>query len=892
MKKFICHLFCYIGLFVGIFNPSLANAENTIPLPFEESLQKISQKEQETITKNNEFVKFLAAFFLADRLYPGEQINDDMTGFLHKMWPKNSKEQLDKFAKVIRFFVMIKRRHNYVTERLTHRIKAASILPEDTSVVAKDGEFAPAYLDDTKQTAPDEYKVKYVPYKYLEYDGGSFGEPVRRRDKNYEPVKQSVLDELTLAILKFDLPGFFKALKKLPQSNDGTREKAVDLEDGAKSRLLLDLVGLGDEEDIKSVMEVYVPQGWYINGDYLNSQSKPKFFLSEDKNEDLNIKEFQIFYPSAYGVLNHDKARRVWVGSTRFPITFKRRNIYKGINIKGSFQFEMCNIKTDECHTVVSHNSLKRPPSVDRLTSLHTNFVSVGYSRVPKQKSSHAEVKKAFYNPETNKLTVQFATTKKFSNVAAMAEDSARTGFVAPQYNINADMITASFDIVEASADEQAKLAPIDSDNSIKNGGEIAITASFEGRELLRTTVKPEIIHTSSIIPIIAKPDYNKAFLFGLLLNLMPGLMFFLQRLLCLFVEKEKPYRIFIRYAFITALGLAAWLTYTRYHPWYGAYENAWLNTSAIILASSYIIGMMGYMNFDLFRPFKKMLPRGIFIGLFTILFAIASPTVFKTEVFDTLTVIPLNEAVKTTVFIWLGLIALPLTGLYFRQKMGDMPIKLIYINLPYMIIFAIELLFIAYGCRGISGLITAIICGGLTMGLWYIYPIAITETVQHKRALKDKEILFDKVQYHCTIMVAVLWLMSCVVTFFIPLQSGNVPYIEGFQAYADNNTKNYKATLFVLSQNCSPVPLYMHKTFKYLQNHHLDVKVYQASAQNKTMASWLKTYGRISPTLSILFTPRHPKGLVLPQSLHNIDWRETVKIFPPTKQQRKEDEE
>jgi len=892
MKKFIYRLICYIGLSLTFFNPQSVLADNSIPLPFEEQLKEVQKKEQAVIAKNNDFIKLLAVFLLADKLYPEDKINGDITGLLHVMWPKEPRAKLEKLSKFVQFFVMIKRRHNYVTEGLKHKIKASGILPEDAPIIAKDGEFAPAYSDETKETAPNEYKVKYIPYKYLEYDGGKFGEPVRLRDKNYEPIKETVLDELNLAILNFDIPGFFKALRKLPQSNDGTREKTVELEDGAKSRLLLDLVGLGPDEEVKAVMEVYVPRGWYINGDFLNTQSKPKFFLSEDKTEDLNIKEFQVFYPNASGVTNHGKARRVYVGSTRFPITFTRRDVNKGINIRGSFQFEMCKIKTDECHTVVSHNSLKRPPSVDRMTSLHTNFVSVGYSRVPPQKSHHAQVKAAYYNPQTQKLTVKFATSKKFNNVAAMAEDSARTGFVAPQYNIDADEITANFDIIQATPEESNYLTQKDLENSLQNGGDIAITASFDNREIIRDVIKPELIQTSSIIPMTTTPKYGKAFLFGLLLNLMPGILFFLQRLLRLFSEKKKPYRIFIRYAVATALGLGIWILYSHFNPWYAIYENAFISTSVLILAVSYSFAMLGYMNFNLFRPFKKFMPRGLFIGLFTILFAVAAPCLFKTDIMDNISVIPLSQAFVCTFFIWLGLITFPFIGLYLRQKMSDFPVKLQYINLPYMTIFALEILFIIYGCRGILGLLTGLFAGSLAVGIWYIYPIAITETIQHKRSLPDKELLFKKVQYHCCIAISILWLMSCVIMSFIPLKTQNIPYIEEIQSIATQNIKQDKPLLFVLTQNWSPVPLFMDKTFKYLQEHGVALKLYKASAEDPNMSLWLKTYGRTSPQLSILFTSRHPQGLVLPQSLHNFEWREAFKIYPKTEQQRKENEQ
>lgn len=890
MKKFIYRLLFYIGLTISLFNPVPATADNSIPLPFEEQFKQMTDKEKEALSKNNEFVKLIAVFLLADKLYPDKDINNDMTGLLKIMWPTTDVEKLKTFEKVIKYFVMLKRRHNYVTDRLRHKIKASGILPEDAPIVAKYGEYAPLYPDATKQTADNEYKVKYIPYKYIEYDGGNLGEPVRRRDKNYEPVRESVIDEINLALIEFDVPAFFKALRKLPVANDGTREKAVELENGAKSRLLLDLVGLGDEEQIKSVMEVYVPKGWYINGDILNTKSKPKFFLSEDKTEDLNIKEFQLFFPDANGVVNHGKSRRVWVGSTRFPITFTRRDISKGLNIKGSFQFEMCHIKTDECHTVVSQNSLRRPATVDRLTSLHTNFVTMGYARVPPKKTRHAEIKDAFYNPETKKLTVKFATTKKFSNVAAMAEDSAKTSFLTPQYNINSNGVTANFDIMSLTATEAQQLSATDLENSIKNGGDIAITAAFDEMEVIRDIVTPKIVHTPKAVNIMASPAYATAYLFGIILSIMPGILYFLQRLLSYFVERKKPLLVFVRYASATFIGISLWTIHNRLHPWYGAYESSWLLITALVLSVSYISAMLGYMNFNLFRPFKKIARRGFFIGAFTIAFAVISPCFYKVEVLDNITALPLNEALISMLFVWFGILTLPFIGLCLSPKMSDQPLKLQFLNLTLMVIFGLEMLYMAYGCRGITGLLTAVVTSAMVIGLWYAYPIAIAETIRHKRTLKDQEELFRKVQKHCTFLIIVIWMMGSVIMSFIPVKDQALPYLEEIQQHAEKNIKNNKATLFILMQNWSPLDIFMHKTFNYLQERNIEVNTYKASAENKNMSLWLKTYGRISPQLSVLYTSRHKKGLVLPHDIHNLDWREAVTVFPKTEQERKDE--
>lgn len=234
------------------------------------------------IRSDNELAKLALLPFIVDKVFAGEALDGDLTGFLSRVYPTAGEGTLKTLESGIRFFVSWKRKYDYAVARLKHNIKAAGILPKDAPIVAEDGEFAPEETDLRKQSAAGEYQVRYRPYKYLEYDPGALGEPVRRRDKNYISPEDLNTDEMVLALLELDFGGFWRALRKMPSYSDGAGEKPVEAGGGVKARLLLDTARPGDKETIRGVAEIYVPDGMYVSGDLLNPENRAAFVLRED----------------------------------------------------------------------------------------------------------------------------------------------------------------------------------------------------------------------------------------------------------------------------------------------------------------------------------------------------------------------------------------------------------------------------------------------------------------------------------------------------------------------------------------------------------------------------------------------------------------------------------
>lgn len=857
------------------------------------------------IRSDNELAKLALLPFIVDKVFAGEALDGDLTGFLSRVYPTAGEGTLKTLESGIRFFVSWKRKYDYAVARLKHNIKAAGILPKDAPIVAEDGEFAPEETDLRKQSAAGEYQVRYRPYKYLEYDPGALGEPVRRRDKNYISPEDLNTDEMVLALLELDFGGFWRALRKMPSYSDGAGEKPVEAGGGVKARLLLDTVRPGDKETIRGVAEIYVPDGMYVSGDLLNPENRAAFVLREDGGSggsatgnigstsgtgnmgstggtgnmgSRNIKSFRMYAPLANGVEKSGEARRVLTGHIRFPLEFTRADTGKAMHIAGDLHFKLCTAD-GTCQVAATHHGLTLRASDKAEDSIHYNYVTQGFAHLPPAESRHARAEKLVYDREKGTLTATFALSRRVSNMAAMAEDAAGTNFVNPRYELGDGYARVTFDVragkragekagkrAGKQAGEQGRSAFDARSGSGENAGygaaeaavaggsvadgtgrntelplqEVALSASFDDSEVLRTVMTVAAVPAAQATGAVVAPRATEAaagdgirgrkapgtvtemtvvpravpaaratggtlFAYGLLLNLMPGIFGLFLRLARQLRERAERRRIFCRYAAGAALGLAL-LGIGYRGAYFGAlYYNPWLAAGAAAVILPLWAEALGYMNFALFRPLKKIFRRGWLAGLFTVLLAAAFPTVLKAEALSGLfadgaeiwssaaegsfaagaeflrgTAGSLVQAAGGVWLapawaeltaglgcIWLGITVLPLAVLTAAELRGQRAAAWLRVpvlrrfNAFYTGVYAAGLLWLTAGCFG--GAAALGLAAGLVLlfVLWYAFPQAVAETIKHTRSEKRSLELFNRVQRHWLFAAAVWYLLA-----------------------------------------------------------------------------------------------------------------------------------
>ena len=1003
------------------------------------------------IRSDNELAKLALLPFIVDKVFAGEALDGDLTGFLSRVYPTAGEGTLKTLESGIRFFVSWKRKYDYAVARLKHNIKAAGILPKDAPIVAEDGEFAPEETDLRKQSAAGEYQVRYRPYKYLEYDPGALGEPVRRRDKNYISPEDLNTDEMVLALLELDFGGFWRALRKMPSYSDGAGEKPVEAGGGVKARLLLDTARPGDKETIRGVAEIYVPDGMYVSGDLLNPENRAAFVLREDGGSggsatgstggssisgtggisgtgnmgstggtggisgtggmgSRNIKSFRMYAPLANGVEKGGEARRVLTGHIRFPLEFTRADTGKAMHIAGDLHFKLCTAD-GTCQAAATHHGLTLRASDKAEDSIHYNYVTQGFAHLPPAESRHARAEKLVYDREKGTLTATFALSRRVSNMAAMAEDAAGTNFVNPRYELGDGYARVTFDVragkragekagkrAGKQVGEKGRSAFDARSGSGENAGygaaeaavtggsvadgtgrdtelplqEVALSASFDDSEVLRTVMTvaaeaavpaaqatgavvaprateaaardgirgrkaPGTVTEMTVVPRAvpaARATGGTLFAYGLLLNLMPGIFGLFLRLARQLRERAERRRIFCRYAAGAALGLAL-LGIGYRGAYFGAlYYNPWLAAGAAAVILPLWAEALGYMDFALFRPLKKIFRRGWLAGLFTVLLAAAFPTVLKAEALSGLfadgaeiwssaaegsfaagaeflrgTAGSLVQAAGGVWLapawaeltaglgcIWLGIMVLPLAVLTAAELRGQRAAAWLRVpvlrrfNAFYTGVYAAGLLWLTAGCFGGAAAL------GLTAGLvllfvlWYAFPQAVAETIKHTRSEKRSLELFNRVQRHWLFAAAVWYLLAAGGLALAGAGAGTgtdvgvaekgekgIGMAENSEAGVGMAEKGSAAVPVLVSIEApySPLSVYNRLALRELQKAGLRVVRINAGEMNVPGAAWpwFAAYGKFYAPLTVLFTDRHKNGMVLPERLDRVDF-------------------
>ena len=974
------------------------------------------------IRSDNELAKLALLPFIVDKVFAGEALDGDLTGFLSRVYPTAGEGTLKTLESGIRFFVSWKRKYDYAVARLKHNIKAAGILPKDAPIVAEDGEFAPEETDLRKQSAAGEYQVRYRPYKYLEYDPGALGEPVRRRDKNYISPEDLNTDEMVLALLELDFGGFWRALRKMPSYSDGAGEKPVEAGGGVKARLLLDTARPGDKETIRGVAEIYVPDGMYVSGDLLNPENRAAFVLREDGGSDgsatgstsvtgnmgstggtgnmgsRNIKSFRMYAPLANGVEKGGVARRVLTGHIRFPLEFTRADTGKAMHIAGDLHFKLCTAD-GTCQAAATHHGLTLRASDKAEDSIHYNYVTQGFAHLPPAESRHARAEKLVYDREKGTLTATFALSRRVSNMAAMAEDAAGTNFVNPRYELGDGYARVTFDVRAGKrAGEKGRSAFDARSGSGENAGygaaeaavtggsvadgtgrdtelplqEVALSASFDDSEVLRTVMTvaaeaavpaaqatgavvaprateaaardgirgrkaPGTVTEMTVVPRAvpaARATGGTLFAYGLLLNLMPGIFGLFLRLARQLRERAERRRIFCRYAAGAALGLAL-LGIGYRGAYFGAlYYNPWLAAGAAAVILPLWAEALGYMDFALFRPLKKIFRRGWLAGLFTVLLAAAFPTVLKAEALSGLfaggaeiwsaaaegsfaagaeflrgTAGSLVQAAGGVWLapawaeltaglgcIWLGITVLPLAVLTAAELRGQRAAAWLRVpvlrrfNAFYTGVYAAGLLWLTAGCFG--GAAALGLAAGLVLlfVLWYAFPQAVAETIKHTRSEKRSLELFNRVQRHWLFAAAVWYLLAAGGLALAGAGAGtgtgigvaensetDVDMAENSETGVGMAEKGSAAVPVLVSIEApySPLSVYNRLALRELQKAGLRVVRINAGEMNVPGAAWpwFAAYGKFYAPLTVLFTDRHKNGMVLPERLDRVDF-------------------
>ena len=113
MKKFILYIVLVLSCFNSLIcfaNEDVFSSQNTTKQEYiirDFSKKNEKNKQEELVKTNNSYGLFLVLPFIVDKLYEGDQINNDITPFLKQLYPSNSEKSLEILGDAIKSFVLI-----------------------------------------------------------------------------------------------------------------------------------------------------------------------------------------------------------------------------------------------------------------------------------------------------------------------------------------------------------------------------------------------------------------------------------------------------------------------------------------------------------------------------------------------------------------------------------------------------------------------------------------------------------------------------------------------------------------------------------------------------------------------------------------------------------------
>ena len=864
MKKFILYIvfvcLCFNSL--NCFaNNKVSETKNVVEYEYtiNDFTQKINtSKPQKAVIKSSSSIGgFLMLPFLIDRIYEGEDIHNDVTPLLRLMYPTTDEKTLSYTGELLKAFVIIKREYKKVLNKLEYAIKAKKILPKDAPIIAKKGEYVKEDEVLTQTSSKDEYKITNNLHKYLEYDQGELGEPVRMRDKNYDPTPD--VDELALAILNFDIKKIKESIEKMPKYNDGSAEKPYIGDKGLRARILLDTSKPGDKETILGVIDIKVPDGYYINGDTLNKNAKIIFNLKEIEDEDLNIKDYQFFKPLAYGFEKNGIATRALFDRVLLPFVINRKDTNKKMIINGDLFFELCKID-GECERVKTEHGITLKDTLVDEDSIYYNYVTQAHIRLPQEELKFAKINNVIYDANKKELRVFVKHDKSISNIAVMVEDEKSTNFLNPRYEINKNESVAIFDVSFISKNKELS--------------DLGISVSLDDKYFFRSIKN---ISDDIVFDDIYALSWLDFFLWGLVTSILPGIFFIVLKLNSLLLYKKEKIKIFIRYIFSFIISLVLGIKILNHNI---ESRYFYFVISAIFVEVSLLFSILGYMDFSLFRPFRKILKHGYVLGVFTSLLFIGFPFCGKEFVLHLSSLGSLNYRILYLFSFILGTLLLPVLCFSLISRKIHMKIEFKALNAFYGIFYLFICLYFIWNIGGKELFIMTVFGTILLLIIWYYYPILISKFITGKTLSKQNVIKFNKIQNLTSLIIFMIFLSSFIAINMLDRKKVINPSVEETLNVISRQIKENKPVLVAVNTDWNLTGLINKIILKKAEKKGLTVAYIDNYIPSYEGSYWVEKYKKPYSNLYILFSNRHKQGIVLPNKLKGINFNDTVKDF------------
>ena len=459
-----------------------------------------SEPEDET-SFGKTFMRYIRLYTYFNLKYPGAKIEGSLQQDLQKLFPDEDEFELEDRAENVRTVIRLYR----AFDRWLAKIAARIMTPQEPPLIVEEDEYATAY--DGKYIESDKLVVILDFKKVIPYAGDKRNfeavEAKMERDALKESSKLRRFHSLTQKLSKIEwskLP-FYGVLFPDPLTGNRGVGSWSRFEAGIV-RMVADSTALGNFGEVRIVLYFMFPKGTYLKDTPGN-----RLEISSEKSQ--NLAGFKLFRPVPQRLPDDQKNTGVFMEEAAFPITVYAQDITQQLDLNFTVSGEFCR-QDGGCKKMSADVFLGLAPGI-RENSTMRHFVKQNFLLRPQEQHKDLSLKHIWLDTATNgkekdTLRLVFESKEPLYGFQVFAE-SPGFSFGAPKVSIDGKKAVARFDVLPGGllGKEVTVTAQTSPTTSIRRTGQVTAAPLFD--------IEGQALTLMLILTAVAG---------GLILNVMP----------------------------------------------------------------------------------------------------------------------------------------------------------------------------------------------------------------------------------------------------------------------------------------------------------------------------------------------------------------------------------
>lgn len=468
------------------------------------------EEDEQKITLSDQVGTILEVGRYFEKNYPGDFINGDLSEDVREFFPYLSNQEVYDREELIRDGVKIYRYAKGIYEK----IKSKLLTPEAPPLVVAEEDYdiytPEPYVDvgaDKALVITDIKKVLSYGPDRRDYEAYK-ARYERKRQEQVQKENPDGFEQLSMVLSKLNwkkLP-FYGLVYDYPIiGNKGIGRWAVDEHNKElKATLLSEKTATNNQEQMRGILRVKIPEGYVIPAFNNKYAAKPKIDFSASQN--LSNSDIYMPIPMRSDIYE-GKDQIVYQDNLAIPFVVTITDPKQPVKLNAKIDFSVCS-KQAPCRQVSLTPQLDLEAGIGFSSSV-SNYITQNFNYLPSTSLDDVEITKAIYDAENKTLRLSILNSGIIGKPDIFVNAGAQTIFSRPRIAVDGDKMTALFDV--------------SGDNTNLADREIEVILTKDAYNALRTRVE---VSAASIFDFMSERltlgILFMAMLGGFILNFMP----------------------------------------------------------------------------------------------------------------------------------------------------------------------------------------------------------------------------------------------------------------------------------------------------------------------------------------------------------------------------------